>query len=175
MTKVFVIDDSIAVRKGFKTILSQIDDIVNFWYKFQNKEEIIYRYCTNISAVFFRWERFLSFINKEYDRFDHYQARVSFARAKEYDFILPSKSKRIKLQDFAHPAIEKPVPISMDFKKQIMLVTGVNAGGKTMLLKSVLSAVYMSKYTSVSRCACLSMNRFINVSKKSDICQVGLH
>jgi len=117
-----------------------------------SKEEIVYRYCKEISALFFKWERFLAFINKEYDRFDHYQARVSFARAKEYEFILPSKSKRIKLEDFAHPAIEKPVPISMDFNKQIMLVTGVNAGGKTMLLKSMLSAVYMSKYLLPFKC-----------------------
>jgi len=117
-----------------------------------SKEEIIYRYCKEISAVFFKWERFLAFINKEYDRFDHYQARVSFARAKEYEFVLPSKSKRIRLEDFAHPAIENPVPISMDFNKQIMLVTGVNAGGKTMLLKSMLSAVYMSKYLLPFKC-----------------------
>ena len=117
-----------------------------------SKEEIIYRYCKEISAVFFKWERFLAFINKEYDRFDHYQARVSFARAKEYEFVLPSKNKRITLEDFAHPAIEKPVPISMDFNKQIMLVTGVNAGGKTMLLKSMLSAVYMSKYLLPFKC-----------------------
>jgi DNA mismatch repair protein MutS2 len=117
-----------------------------------NKEELIYRYCKEISAVFFKWERFLAFINKEYDRFDHYQARVSFARAKEYEFVLPSQHKRIKLQDFAHPAIENPVPITMDFSKQIMLVTGVNAGGKTMLLKSMLSAVYMSKYLLPFKC-----------------------
>ena len=117
-----------------------------------SKEEVIYRYCKKISAVFFKWERFLAFINKEYDRFDHYQARVSFARAKEYEFVLPSKHKRIKLQDFAHPAIENPVPITMDFSKQIMLVTGVNAGGKTMLLKSMLSAVYMSKYLLPFKC-----------------------
>jgi len=117
-----------------------------------NKEEIIFRYCKEISALFFKWERFLVFINKEYDRFDHYQARVQFARAKEYEFVLPSKNKRIKLQDFAHPAIEKPVLISMDFNKQIMLITGVNAGGKTMLLKSMLSAVYMSKYLLPFQC-----------------------
>jgi len=117
-----------------------------------HREEIIYRYCKQISATFFTWERFLSFINKEYDRFDHYQARVVFARAKEYEFILPSKQKRIKLQDFAHPAIDKPVPVTMDFNKQIMLITGVNAGGKTMLLKSMLSAVYMSKHLLPFKC-----------------------
>ena len=40
----------------------------------------------------------------------------------------------------------------MDFNKRIMLVTGVNAGGKTMLLKSMLSAVYMSKYLLPFKC-----------------------
>jgi DNA mismatch repair protein MutS2 len=33
-----------------------------------------------------------------------------------------------------------------------MLITGVNAGGKTMLLKSILSAVYMSKYLLPFKC-----------------------
>ena len=117
-----------------------------------SKEELIYRYCKSISATFFKWERFLAYINKEYDRFDHYQARVMFARAKEYEFILPSRQKRIKLQDFAHPAIEDPVPVTIDLNKQVMLITGVNAGGKTMLLKSMLSAVYMSKYLLPFRC-----------------------
>jgi len=116
------------------------------------KEEILYKYCQEISAVFFKWEKFLVFINKAYDRFDHYQARVSFARAKEYEFVLPSKSQGITLEKFAHPAIENPVPISIHLSKQIMLVTGVNAGGKTMLLKSMLSAVYLSKYLLPMHC-----------------------
>ncbi len=111
-----------------------------------NKEELIYRYCKKISALFFEWSRFLEFINKEYDRFDHYQARVSFARSKEYEFVLPSKGKTIKLTEFKHPAIDNPIPVTINFNKEVMLVTGVNAGGKTMLLKSILSAVYMSKY-----------------------------
>jgi len=130
----FIIPQSISHLKEKESVL------------LSRKEELIYEYCKKISAVFFTWERFLFFINKEYDRFDHYQARVSFARAKEYEFVLPSKNKGIKLEEFAHPAIENPVPISMEFNKKIILVTGVNAGGKTMLLKSMLSAVYMSKY-----------------------------
>jgi len=117
-----------------------------------SRSELIWRYCKTFSATFSKWERFLAFINKTYDRFDHYQARVQFARAKEYEFILPGKHKRIVLQDFAHPAIEDPVPISIDMSKPILLVTGVNAGGKTMLLKSLLSAVYLSKYLLPFRC-----------------------
>lgn len=117
-----------------------------------NRSEIIWRYCKEISAVFHTCERFLTFINKAYDRFDHYQARVSFARANEYEFILPDKHKGVVLHDFAHPAIENPVPVTLAMEKPVLLVTGVNAGGKTMLLKSLLSAVYMSKYLLPFKC-----------------------
>ncbi len=116
------------------------------------KEALIYRYCKEISAVFLKWERFLRFVNQAFDRFDHYQARVSFARAYEYEFVLPSKRKGVKLTAFAHPAIENPIPVTITMSKPVMLITGVNAGGKTMLLKSMLSAVYMSKYLLPFRC-----------------------
>jgi len=116
------------------------------------REDIVWRYCKEFSALFHKWERFLRYIDKEYDRFDHYQARVGFAKAYEYEFVLPSKEKIIKLDEFAHPAIENPIPVSISLNKPIMLVTGVNAGGKTMLLKSILSAVYMSKYLLPLKC-----------------------
>ena len=116
------------------------------------KEEIIWKYCKEFSAIMHKWERFLSFINREFDIFDHYQARVKFAKAFDYKFILPSKTKDVILYEFAHPALEKPKPINISLKKPIMLITGVNAGGKTMLLKSILSAVYMSKYLLPFRC-----------------------
>ncbi len=116
------------------------------------KEEIVWRYCKRFSERFHQWERFLQYIDREYDRFDHYQARVAFAKAYEYSFILPSKERGIVLEGFAHPAIENPVPVSLSLQKPITLITGVNAGGKTMLLKSMLSAVYMSKYLLPFRC-----------------------
>lgn len=116
------------------------------------KEEIVWRYCKQFSEVFHRWERFLHYIDREYDRFDHYQARVQFAKAYDYVFVLPSKEKGVVLEAFAHPAIEDPIPVSITLDKPIMLITGVNAGGKTMLLKSILSAVYMSKYLLPFRC-----------------------
>ncbi len=116
------------------------------------KEEIVWRYCTQFSELFHRWERFLHYIDREYDRFDHYQARVQFAKAYDYVFVLPSKEKGVALEAFVHPAIEDPTPVSIILDKPIMLITGVNAGGKTMLLKSILSAVYMSKYLLPFRC-----------------------
>ena len=136
------------------------------------EDEVIFRYCQKISAIFLVWERFLRFINREYDRFDHYQARVNFARANEYEFVLPSKtaSKRVQLVDFAHPAISDPIPVSIDLNRSVMLITGVNAGGKTMLLKSMLSAVYMSKYLLPFRCdvARTTISHFKNIEAVID-------
>jgi len=116
------------------------------------KEELIYRYCQKFSATFHKYYLFMRFINREFDRFDHYQARVRFARSYDYQFILPSKKKNIKLHEFCHPAIDNPIPVTITLDKPIMLITGVNAGGKTMLLKSLLSAVYMSKNLLPFRC-----------------------
>jgi len=118
-----------------------------------SKEEIIYRYTKEFSAIFHKWERFLSYLNREFDRFDSYQARVMFARTNDYEFVLPSKQKGIELSSFAHPAIKGDVvPVTIKMNKPILLITGVNAGGKTMLLKSLLSAVWMSKYLLPFRC-----------------------
>ena len=110
------------------------------------QEEIILKVCQRISSLFEKNLLFLRFINKEFDRFDHYQARLFFAKAGDKNFILPSKKNKNKLVDFCHPALHDPKPITIDFSKSVVMITGVNAGGKTMMLKSILSAVILSKY-----------------------------
>ena len=116
------------------------------------KEAIYWRYAKEFSKTLNRWLRFLKFLDREFDRFDSYQARVNFAKSRDFNFILPSKTKEIILSEFAHPAIEKPKPITIEINKPIVLITGVNAGGKTMLLKSILASVFMSKYLLPFRC-----------------------
>ena len=115
-------------------------DLVNL------KEEIIYKLCKQYSSTLGKNLMFLKFINKEFDRFDHYMARVFFAKNDDKHFILPTHTKEQKLIDFKHPALSNAKPINIDFTKSVIMITGVNAGGKTMLLKSILSAVFMSKY-----------------------------
>jgi len=137
----------------FYIVPSKISDLKDTQSELeQKKDQIIWKYCRDFSAVFHKWERFLNYINKEYDKFDHYQARVNFARAYEYEFVLPINGNEIVLDSFVHPAIGDCVPVSLRFDKKIMLITGVNAGGKTMLLKSMLGAVYMSKYLLPFKC-----------------------
>ncbi len=110
------------------------------------QEEIILKLCKTISSVFEKNLLFLKFINKEFDRFDHYQARLFFAKQGDKNFIIPSKNAKNTLIDFVHPALSNAKAVSIDFSKEVIIITGVNAGGKTMLLKSVLSCVLLSKY-----------------------------
>ncbi len=110
------------------------------------KEELIYKYAKEISTLFSKFRIFLSFINKEFDRFDAYHARVAFAKNKDLEFVLPESNHNIMLSKFSHPALNEPKPISIDFTKHVLMITGVNAGGKTMFLKSILSAAFLAKY-----------------------------
>jgi DNA mismatch repair protein MutS2 len=110
------------------------------------QDELIYEYERSISKIMSKLEKFLTYINIQFDRFDHYQARVNFAKIHNLEFIKPSLGSSIKLKGFAHPAIKDPKLIDIDFSKKILLVTGVNAGGKTMLLKSILSSVLLAKH-----------------------------
>ena len=111
------------------------------------KDEIIYKISKEYSGIFNSNIMFLNFINKEFDGLDHYLARVEFAKIDDKNFILPSSTNKTeRLVEFAHPALHKPKKVTIDFSKKVIMITGVNAGGKTMLLKSLLSATFMSKY-----------------------------
>ncbi len=116
------------------------------------QQQIYQKYAKIFSATMHKWWRFLQFLNKEFDRVDHYFARAKMLKQNDLELILPSRGKEIKLSAFEHPAISDVVPIDIEFKSRIMLVTGVNAGGKTMLLKSILSAALMSKYLIPFKC-----------------------
>ena len=110
------------------------------------REEVIFEHCKRLSLAMNKALLFLKFINGAFDQFDAYQARVRLARARDYEFALPNADHKIILKNFAHPALKNPKSVSVDFGKKILLVTGVNAGGKSMLLKSVLSAALLAKY-----------------------------
>lgn len=115
-------------------------------YVNQERDAALYAYAKKFSAKLSPLTPFIGFIDREFDRFDHYQARVLFARAHNYAILKPQNNNAIVLEEFAHPALHKPKPISVEFRGNLLMITGVNAGGKTMLLKSILSACAMAKY-----------------------------
>lgn len=115
-------------------------------YVLQERDAKLYEYARRFSAKLSGFVPFIGFIDREFERFDHYQARVLFARAHDYAIMKPSGDDVIVLEEFAHPALHNPKPVSLSFRGNLLLITGVNAGGKTMLLKSMLSAALMAKY-----------------------------
>ncbi len=112
----------------------------------QGKEAIFYMYAKKFSAYLQELRPFIGFIDKEFDRFDHYQARVQFAAVSSLSIVKATKTDTIVLRGFKHPALHKPKSVDVDFSGKVLMITGVNAGGKTMLLKSILSATLMAKY-----------------------------
>jgi len=115
-------------------------------------EELYYEIAKKISLTMASWLKFWRFIDKAYDRFDHYQARMQMARFSDLSFVLPNSSDEIQLVDFAHPALSHPKPVTIDFSKNVLMITGVNAGGKTMLLKSILASAWLAKYLLPMKC-----------------------
>jgi len=112
----------------------------------QEREAIFYTYAKEFSAKLAELQPFIAFIDKEFTKFDNYQARVLFARSKELQLIKSKSDTKIVLNGFIHPALHNAKPINVDFSKNILMITGVNAGGKTMLLKSILASAFMAKY-----------------------------
>ncbi|EKJ5773312.1 endonuclease MutS2 [Campylobacter coli] len=132
---------------GFYIVPLSVENLQNDIEKIKNqKEEIYYEYAKNFSIFLAKNLAFLKFINNAFDLFDHYSARVLLAKRKDYEFVLCDNSNKIILKDFAHPALKNPKSVSLDFSKQVLIITGVNAGGKSMLLKSLLSAAFLAKH-----------------------------
>ena len=115
-------------------------------YITQERETIFYTYAKEFSSKLSDLLPFINFVDKEFSKFDNYQARVLFAKSKNLSLIKSKKDSKISLDGFIHPALHHAKPIYVDFSKNILMITGVNAGGKTMLLKSILSAAFMAKY-----------------------------
>jgi DNA mismatch repair protein MutS2 len=113
----------------------------------QERDAIILEYRKEISKRLQNLQQFLKYIDRQFSLFDSYQARLLLAKRGDLNFIRTTSSDRIVIKDFYHPAIKhNPKPLTIDFSKRVLMVTGVNAGGKTMLLKSILSTVLLSKY-----------------------------
>ncbi|ENT5901137.1 endonuclease MutS2 [Campylobacter coli] len=127
---------------GFYIVPLSVENLQNDIEKIKNqKEEIYYEYAKNFSAFLAKNLPFLKFINTAFDLFDHYSARVLLAKKRDFEFVLCDQSTDLVLKNFAHPALKNPKSVSLEFKKQVLIITGVNAGGKSML-----SAAFLAKH-----------------------------
>lgn len=109
-------------------------------------EERLLYLAKEYSKILSRHVNFLRFVHTEFDFMDKALSRLKFAKDYNYSFVFVSDSKmQVVLNEYAHPSLKNPIPISVQMDKNLLMITGVNAGGKTMLLKSILSALWCAK------------------------------
>lgn len=163
-------EDALLVRAGFtKVIDAQVlsRSEAGFFYisanelrhvkkdikALQEKEqEIIYEFEQKISASFSDHLDTLKHINASFDLFDGAIARLKFASSFDLQIVPTSKMDSIVLKKFHHPAIKNSKSFNLEFNQNALVITGLNAGGKTMLLKSILSACFMAKMLIPFKC-----------------------
>lgn len=78
---------------------------------------------------------------------DYQITKTRYALDNYGDFFLPSeKTRNIKFSELKHPLISKNdmIPINIDLKKNGIIITGPNTGGKTVTLKSIGLAFIMA-------------------------------
>lgn len=98
---------------------------------------------------------------KIYDVVSHFEATLDtiidldciLARAKYSQSIngnrpVLSEHNQLKLQEIRHPLLSNPVPLSLslDAANRGLIITGPNAGGKTITLKTVGLAIAMTEF-----------------------------
>ncbi|MCD6432544.1 MAG: endonuclease MutS2, partial [Sulfurimonas sp.] len=63
----------------------------------QEREAIFYTYAKEFSQKLTELQPFINFIDKEFTKFDNYQARVLFARSKDYQIVKSKNDSKIIL------------------------------------------------------------------------------
>ncbi len=102
------------------------------------------------------------FTNEFKDNFDSYsltndcigeldfiEAKIKYKKEMDANIVFPSNKKIVKLLNAKHPLLDKNVVIPNDFcldsEHIMMIISGPNAGGKTIALKTVAILSYMVK------------------------------
>lgn len=108
------------------------------------EKKIIYRILKNLTDKLFEKHFELTRQYKLYnDFFDVYYAKATFGMVNGFSLaIIDKNDDDLKLNSLFHPFIEKDKRVANSlflnkFNKRVMLLSGPNAGGKTVLLKSI--------------------------------------
>lgn len=111
------------------------------------KKRIIRRFYERISAELSERREDLILMSDLFLQLDGFFARAYFKNLNKAQF--PHISKNIELYDFKNPLIDKEKVVKTDIlfndKQNVFLVSGPNAGGKTVLLKSMFFSIIMNQ------------------------------
>lgn len=79
--------------------------------------------------------------------FDKIMARAKYARSLDASKPIINRENKLVLNQIRHPLIENAVPlsISLDQDNSVLMITGPNAGGKTVTLKTIGLMILMTE------------------------------
>jgi DNA mismatch repair protein MutS len=88
------------------------------------------------NRLFLCWQNFFAF-----------EAYLSIAITAQKAGLTPARfiDRGIKLTNFFHPLIKRPVKNSIDIDKKVIILTGPNMSGKSTLLRSISLSIYLAR------------------------------
>ncbi len=145
---------------GLTTFITpfEVVDIENEIHIIELEESLeISRILRDLTIKFLSLEDVFKKNNNAIGELDLLSAKIKYKEEVGANIILPSRSKIIKLLDAKHPLIDKKVVVGNDFimdKNHIqMIISGPNAGGKTIALKTVAILSYLEKMALPINCS----------------------
>ncbi len=124
----FVVSSRVVELNNEKIILQREE--------FEEVRKILKKYSEMVNASSFE----LSIIDRELLEFEVHLAKALFCFDRGYAIPKLTLNRRIKIIDGVHPFLPKgAIPLNLEIGDNfgILIITGPNAGGKTVLLKSV--------------------------------------
>ena len=134
-----VLDSSNSGQTAFviPSSVLKLNSEINVLNAEENRE--IRRILREYSEVLSEYTDVLKIICTELLRFDVFHAKAKFGIS--YHAVVPglNNSKMIKIINGRHPMIKNAVPLNIEFNRElsVIVITGPNAGGKTVAIKTV--------------------------------------
>lgn len=145
---------------GLTTFITpfEVVDIENEIHIIELEENLeISKILRDLTIKFLSLEDVFKKNNNSIGELDLLTAKVKYKVEMNANIILPSKGKIIKLLDAKHPLLDQKVAVGNDFimdKDHIqMIISGPNAGGKTIALKTVAILSYLEKMALPLNCS----------------------
>ena len=139
MVDAVVLDSSNSGQTAFvipSTVL-KLNSEINVLTAEENSE--IRRILREYSQILSEYVDILKTVCLELVEFDIFHAKARFGIS--YHAVIPglNNSKNIKIINGRHPMIKNAVPLNIEFNRElsILVITGPNAGGKTVVIKTV--------------------------------------